>query len=259
METNRMTCRAAARRTLIGIAAGLSMAGMADVAAAQAETVTIDVNDRAAVETIVREYILKNPEIITEALAILQEHEELAELERQRVALVTRQDEIFNSQSPIMGNPNGDVTLVEFFDYQCSYCKRVLDDVFAVTEDDPGLRVVFKDLPILGPASAVAARAALAARNQGLYTEYHNALMGHRGQLSEQVIFDIAADVRLNVDRLRRDMEAPEIREELNANIRLAQQLGIRGTPAFVIGDQIVPGAHSLQEIEAFIERARSS
>jgi len=259
METNRMTCRAAARRTLIGIAAGLSLAGMTDIVAARADTVTIDVNDRAAVETIVREYILKNPEIITEALTILQDREEMAELERQREMLVARQDQIFNSQSPIMGNPNGDVTLVEFFDYQCGYCKRVLDDVFAVTEDDPGLRVIFKDLPILGPASTVAARAALAARNQGLYTEYHNALMGHRGQLSEQIIFDIAGDVRLDVDRLRRDMDAPEIRDEINANLRLAQQLGIRGTPAFVIGDEIVPGARSLQEIEAFIERARSS
>lgn len=255
MGTNDKTCRAAARRTLIGVAAGFCLAGMA----AQADTVTIDVDDRAAIESIVREYLLKNPEIITEALEILQVREEMAELERQRAVLVSQQDEIFHSQSPIMGNPDGDVTLVEFFDYQCGYCKRVLNDVFAVTEDDPGLRVVFKDLPILGPVSTVAARAALAARNQGLYTEYHNALMGHRGQLSEQIIFDIAGAVRLDVGRLRRDMEAPEIRDELNANIRLAQQLGIRGTPAFVIGDQVVPGARSLQEIESFIERARSS
>ena len=135
----------------------------------------------------------------------------------------------------------------------------MLDDVFAVAEDDPGLRVVFKDLPILGPASVVAARASLAARNQGLYTEYHNALMAHRGQLSDRVIFDIAAEVGLDVNQLRTDMQAPEIREELNDNIRLAQQLGIRGTPAFIIGDEIIPGARSLQEIEAAIERARSS
>lgn len=256
MEMNSATCQAAARRTLLGLAAGLIMAGSA---MAQSDAVTMDAKDRAAIETIVREYLLENPEIITEALEILQQREEMAELERQREMLVAQQDQIYNSQSPIMGNPDGDVTLVEFFDYQCGYCKRVLDDVFAISEDDPGLRVVFKDLPILGPASTVAARASLASRNQGLYSEYHHALMANRGQLSDQVIFDIAARVGLDVDRLRRDMDAPEIRDELNANIRLAQQLGIRGTPAFVIGDEIVPGARSLQELESFIERARSS
>ncbi len=256
MVLNRTTCRTTARGLLIGLAAGLSMTGGA---MAQSDSSTIEANDRAAIESIVREYILENPEIITEALDILQQREEMAELERQRETLVAQRDQIFNSQSPIMGNPNGDVTLVEFFDYQCGFCKRVLDDVFAITEDDPGVRVVFKDLPILGPASTVAARASLAARNQGLYSEYHHALMANRGQLSDQVIFDIATRVGLDVDRLRRDMEAPEIRDEINANIRLAQQLGIRGTPAFVIGDEIVPGARSLQEIESYIERARSS
>ncbi len=251
--------RPALRTALFGMTAALGLAGSVHVAAAQSETITIDTGDRAAIEAIVREYLLENPEIIAEALDVLQQREEAAELERQRLALVDQHDAIFNSSSPIMGNPNGDVTLVEFFDYQCGFCKRVLDDVFAVAEDDPGLRVVFKDLPILGPSSVVAARASLAARNQGLYTEYHNALMAHRGQLSDRVIFDTAAEVGLDVNQLRTDMQSPEIREELNDNIRLAQQLGIRGTPAFIIGDEIIPGARSLQEIEASIERARSS
>lgn len=259
MATCPETRRPALRTALFGITAALGLAGSGQIATAQSDTITIDTGDRAAIEAIVREYLLENPEIITEALDILQQREEAAELERQRLALVEQHDAIFNSSSPIMGNPDGDVTLVEFFDYQCGFCKRVLDDVFAVAEDDPGLRVVFKDLPILGPASVVAARASLAARNQGLYTEYHNALMAHRGQLSDRVIFDIAAEVGLDVNQLRTDMQSPEIREELNDNIRLAQQLGIRGTPAFIIGDEIIPGARSLQEIEASIERARSS
>ena len=253
------TRRPALRTALFGITAALGLAGSAQIATAQSDTITIDTGDRAAIEAIVREYLLENPEIITEALDILQQREEAAELERQRLALVDQHDAIFNSSSPFMGNPDGDVTLVEFFDYQCGFCKRVLDDVFAVAEDDPGLRVVFKDLPILGPSSVVAARASLAARNQGLYTEYHNALMAHRGQLSDRVIFDTAEEVGLDVNQLRTDMQSPEIREELNDNIRLAQQLGIRGTPAFIIGDEIIPGARSLQEIEASIERARSS
>ena len=259
MATSPQIRRSALRTALFGMAMGLGIAGSTSIAAAQTDSATIDTGDRAAIEAIVREYILKNPEIIAEALDLLQQREEMAELERQRAALVAQHDAIFNSSSPIMGNPDGDVTMVEFFDYQCGFCKRVLDDVFEITANDPGVRVVFKDLPILGPASAVAARASLAARNQGLYTEYHNALMGHRGQLSEHVIFATAADVGLDVDQLRVDMQAPEIREELNDNIRLAQELGIRGTPAFIIGDEIIPGARSLQEMEATIERARSS
>ena len=255
-RTTALLCRAPIAAFCLAAALGLSaLSGMAD---ARAETPIADA-DRAAIETIVRDYLMEHPEIIAEALTALQQREELAEQERQRQAVVAMHDQIYAADAPFMGNPDGDVTLVEFFDYQCGYCKRVLDTVFEATESDPGLRVVFKEFPILGPVSVVAAQASLASRNQGLYTEFHHALMGYRGQLTEEVIYTVAAEVGLDVARLREDMKAPEIQNEIAENRRLAGQIGIRGTPAFVIGDTVVPGAQSLEALQALVEKARAS
>ena len=240
------------------VAVALGLATPSGFADARAETPLADI-DRATIETIVREYLMEHPEIIGEALTALQQREELAEQERQRQAVVALNDQIYDPSAPFMGNPDGDVTLVEFFDYQCGYCKRVLDTVFEATESDPGLRVVFKEFPILGPVSVVAAQASLASRNQGLYTEFHHALMAYRGQLSEEAIYTVAAEIGLDVGQLREDMKAPEIRDEIAENRRLAGQIGIRGTPAFVIGDTVAPGAQSLQALQSLIEKARAS
>ena len=240
--------------------AAMLAGGLALAAPQQAPAQTFGETERGEIELIVRDYLLRNPEIIVEAIEVLQAREQQAQLERQRVALASLQDEVFDSpNSPTMGNPDGDVVVVEFFDYQCGFCKRVLDDVFELTESDGNIRVVFKELPILGPESVIAARAALAARPQGLYVDFHNALMGHRGAMSERVIFGIAAEVGLDVDRLRQDMESPEVAAEIAANLQLAQQLGISGTPAFVIGDQVVPGAIGLDRMRDLVEAERAS
>ena len=240
--------------------AALLAGGLALAVPSQPAAQTYGEAERAEIELIVRDYLLRNPEIIVEAIEVLQSREQQAQLEQQRQALAALQSEVFDSPtSPTMGNPDGDVVLVEFFDYQCGFCKRVLDDVFELSESDGNIRVVFKELPILGPESVVAARAALAARPQGRYVELHNALMGYRGTLSEQVIFDIAADIGLDVDRLRSDMESPEVAAEIAANLQLAQRLGIGGTPAFVIGDQVVPGAIGLDRMRALVEAERAS
>lgn len=241
-------------------AAALIAGGLALAAPSQPAAQTYSEAERAEIELIVRDYLLRHPEIIVEAIEVLQSREQQAQLQQQREALAALQSEVFDSPtSPTMGNLDGDVVLVEFFDYQCGFCKRVLDDVFELAESDGNIRVVFKELPILGPDSVVAARAALAARPQGLYVEFHNALMGHRGALSEQVIFDIAADIGLDVDRLRTDMESPEVAAEIAANLQLAQRLGIGGTPAFVIGDQVVPGAIGLDRMRDLVEAERAS
>lgn len=244
--------------TALCLAGVLGLATPSGFADARAETPLAEA-DRATIEAIVRDYLLENPEIIAEALTALQQREELAEQERQRQAVVALNDQIYDPDAPFMGNPDGDVTLVEFFDYQCGYCKRVLDTVFEATESDPGLRVVFKEFPILGPISVVAAQASLASRDQGLYPEFHHALMGYRGQLTEEAIFTVAAEVGLDVARLRQDMKSPEIRDEINENRRLASQIGIRGTPAFVIGDTVAPGAQSLEALQILVESARAS
>jgi len=215
--------------------------------------------DKAAIEQIVREYLLAHPEVIVEALSAYQQREEAAQAEEQRKALTTRKEELFkNPTSPVLGNPQGDVTLVEFFDYQCGYCKAVHPDVQRLLESDGKIRLVSKEFPILGPASVTASRAALAAQKQGKYDALHKALMENRGQLDDDKIMRIAGSVGLDMERLKKDMQAPEIQEILQRNVRLAGELNIRGTPAFIIGDQIVPGAVSLDRLKEMVAQGRA-
>jgi protein-disulfide isomerase len=155
------------------------------------------------------------------------------------------------------GNPDGDVTLVEFFDYRCTYCRRVVSSMQALLQEDRKLRIVFKELPVLGEDSVRAARAALAAERQGRYTPFHFALMTSE-DLSPDAIRQLAAEVGLDPDRLEQDMNAPEIQAAIDANYRLAQELGIEGTPAFVIGDELIPGAVDKGRLEALIADARA-
>ena len=240
-------------------AAGITVASVAAVSVAQGQSSRFDDADRAAIEAIVHEYLLENPEVISDALRVLRERQEMATLEEQRAQIAALGDQLFdNPQSPVMGNPDGDVTVVEFFDYNCGYCKTVLDDVFALVEQDADVRVVFKELPILAPSSVTAARAALAASAQGLYVDYHNALMEHRGGLSDDTIFSLAEQVGLDVDRLRADMEDPAIDRAIADNLALARALGVRGTPAFVVGETVIPGAVGLDDLRQAVDDARS-
>lgn len=215
--------------------------------------------DRAAIEQIVKDYLMAHPEVLVESLNEFQKKQEAAEAEAQREALVSRQDELFkNPASPVLGNPKGDVTLVEFFDYQCGYCKAVHSDVRRLIDSDTNIRLVYKEFPILGPASITASRAALAAQRQGKYDALHVALMENRGQLDDDKIYRIAVSAGLDLDRLKKDMQAPEISEALQKNLRLASDLNIRGTPAFVVGDQIVPGAIGLDKLKELIASGRA-
>ena len=215
--------------------------------------------DREAVRKIVREYLLEHPEVIEEAIQVLQARRESREQDRARAALLEH-DKALRSHpmSPVSGNPKGDVTLVEFFDYQCGYCKRSLKPVRDLLETDRQLRVVWKEFPILGPVSRFAARAAMASEKQGRYFEFHVAVMGSRGKLTEDRVMAIAGSVGLDIQRLRRDMEDRAIENYLDETIRLARVLGIRGTPAFVIGDTLVPGVVGDARLKELIATARS-
>ncbi len=216
--------------------------------------------DKTAIEQIVRDYLMAHPDIIIDSLNAYREQQEAAQAETQRKALAGRQEELKNDPaSPVAGNPKGDVTLVEFFDYQCGYCKAVHADTRKLIDSDGKLRFVYKEFPILGPASVTAARAALAAHRQGKYAELHNALMENRGQLDDDKIMRIAGSVGgLDLERLKKDMQAPEIQASLEKNLRLAQELNIRGTPAFVIGDQIMPGAIDLERMRMMVAEERN-
>ncbi|WP_448192016.1 DsbA family protein [Azospirillum sp. sgz301742] len=224
--------------------------------AAQAQSVPAE--QRQAIEQIVRDYLLQHPEVIVEAIDELQRRERAEEERKAKQGLAQSKDKLFNDPaSPVAGNPKGDVTLVEFFDYQCGYCKSVQADVQRLIKDDGKLRFVFKELPILGPASVTASKAALASRAQGKYEAYHTVLMANRGQLDEATILKLASSVGLDTERLKKDMESPEVQQVIGANIALAEQLGIRGTPGFVVGERIVPGAIKLDDMKKLVAEAR--
>ncbi len=213
------------------------------------------------VEEIVRDYLMREPEIIYQALEELQKRQAAEQAEQQRQMLSSRQDELLNDPAtPVAGNPEGDVALVEFFDYRCGYCRRVLASMQALMEEDDELKVVFKELPVLGEDSVRAARAALASRMQdeNLYLDFHLALMS-ADDLSAGGIRTVAADVGLDPDQLEQDMESDEVSKAIDANYQLASALGIEGTPAFIIGETLVPGAVDKARLAALIEEARTA
>ena len=215
--------------------------------------------DRDAIREIVREYLIEHPEVIEEAIQVLHERRELERRAQARAAIAENGEALrAHPMSPVSGNPEGDVTVVEFFDYRCPHCKRALGPVMALLAGDERVRVVWKEFPILGPVSQFAARAAMAAHRQGRYHELHVALMRWPEELTEAGIVEIAAAVGLDVERLRRDMADPAIVAYLDETARLAQALGIRGTPAFVIGDTLVPGAVDGASLQAMVAEARS-
>jgi protein-disulfide isomerase len=208
----------------------------------------------------VREYLLKNPEVIMEALQILQERQKAAEAENLKRTIAERSEEILNDPAaPVGGNPAGNITLVEFFDYNCPYCRRVAPTVAELEEADPDLRLVYKEFPILGPGSQFAARAALASTRQGKYVPFHNALMQANEQVTEETVMMIARNVGLDTERLDQDMQDPTILEAIARNLQLGNALGITGTPSFIVGDHLVPGAVDLGTLQRLISRARRS
>ena len=214
---------------------------------------------RRTIETIVRDYLTKNPEVMLDALQAAEDKIKSETRDKASAALIARRHEIFDDpDTPFAGNPKGDVALVEFFDYRCTYCKQVEPALEALLREDRQLRLVYKEFPVLGPDSVTAARAALAARAQGKYDAAHRALMALKGQINEAAVLKTAASVGLDVERLKRDMEAPEIDRMLKANGKLAAALDIRGTPGFVVGKEIVPGAISLDALKDLIAAARA-
>lgn len=232
---------------------------------AQAQQSTPQVFEPAeeeAIREIVRQYLIDHPEVMIESLQAFQEREKVAEQERQREALKTQQAALTQDpDTPIIGNPEGDVEIVEFFDYRCGYCKKVVNDLRQLIESDGNIRLIMKEFPILSPESQVAARAALASVKQDRYEAFHFALMTARVPIDEASIMAIAEENGLDVARLKQDMAEGEIDAMLQRNFDLAQTLGIRGTPAFVIGDQLYPGALDMNSLKSLVaqERANSS
>lgn len=231
------------------------------VAALHASAVKADdipAAQRGAIEGIIHDYLLKNPDVLIEALHNAEEKLNHEADTKATNALSNRASEIFNDPAtPVGGNPKGDVTIVEFFDYRCPYCKQVLPELQVLLKEDHELRFVYKEFPVLGPASITAAHAALAAQRQGKYEAFHTAMMATKGQITEDTVYKVAGSVGLDVDRLKQDMKAPEIDQALKANLALAEELNIRGTPGFIVGNKIVPGALDLDALKNMIAEAR--
>ncbi|MEM9585385.1 MAG: DsbA family protein [Pseudomonadota bacterium] len=215
--------------------------------------------DEAALKELILNTIRDNPEIVMEAIETLQARQAEAEAVAAAEALKTQQAALRNDpNAPVLGNPEGDITIVEFFDYNCGYCRRVFPSVKELLASDGNIRVVMREWPILGEESVFAARAALASRKQGKYEEFHNALMGHEGRASQANVLSIADDLGMDIDQLRADMDGAEIDAHIATSRQLTQALGLNGTPAFVFGDQLVPGAIDLEQMKELVSGLRS-
>lgn len=237
----------------------LALLVMTGTAAAAAAQTTSPPPDREAIEAIVRDVIRKNPELVIEALETHERRRKDAEATRAKEALAANRDALRNdANSVVAGDPKGDITVVEFFDYRCPYCKQAHTEVQGLLRRDPKVRVVLKELPILGPESVLASRAAIASRLQGKYLPFNAAMLEVR-TLSEAVIFRLAADVGLDVERLKTDMRRPEIEAIITANLKLAHALGVDGTPAFVIADKLLPGVVPAEKLADLVRETRET
>ena len=209
---------------------------------------------------IIRQYLMDNPEVVRDAMQELDRKQQMAEDSARADALKAMSGEVFHSSDDLVGgNPKGKVALVEFFDYNCGYCKRAFPDVMKMVKSDKDLKLVMKEFPILGPGSVYAARAALASRKQGKYWEYHLALMGHEGRIDEGVADQIAEATGLDVKKLKADMEADEVNQIINRNMQLADSLKIQGTPAFIIDETVIPGAVGFDALAAAVKQVRDN
>jgi protein-disulfide isomerase len=220
----------------------------------------MSLDSKAKVEKIVHDYLMAHPEVIKEALIALQAKEQAEQDASRNQAVAAHKDELMNDPAtPVAGNPMGDVTLVEFFDYHCPYCKAVAGPLQQLLQQDKGVRLVLKEFPILGDDSKLASRAALASVAQGKYWAFHQALLDHRGGFDLDTVKSIAKGVGLDPDRLAADMQSDKIPPLISANRKLADALDIGATPTFIINGEVVEGAVPLDALKVLIKKARGS
>ena len=226
-------------RMILSLAAAIGMMSALDAAAAG----EISAEQRQAFEAIIKDYLVKHPEVIKEALEELERRQVVEAQAATKQKIGERADEIYRSPGDlVLGNPSGKVTVVEFFDYNCGYCKRAIPEVEKLIQADNDVRVVIKEFPILGPGSVFAAKAALASRNQGKYNEFHQALTDLEGVKDETSVMQVAQQVGLDAEKLKTDMESEAVTGVIRRNYSLAESLSINGTPSFIIDETLEPG-----------------
>lgn len=218
--------------------------------------------DRAAFGEAVREYLLANPEVMMEVIQELETRRSAAAQQADQRLIAENAERLLDDGfSYVAGNPLGDVTLVEFLDYRCGYCKKAQPEVEALLERDPNVRLVVKEFPILGPDSVTAGKLALAALDMDpdRFVPLHHAMMEYKGNLTEQVAYRLAGEAGYDVDALRKKADSSEVDDRLQQNYQLAQALGLQGTPAFVVGNEIIRGYLPADELEAAVKEARGA
>jgi protein-disulfide isomerase len=223
------------------------------------------------IESIVRDYLVSNPEVLVEVSQALQKKQQTNMMQQAQSAINDNASAVFSAKSPEVGNPKGNVTLVEFFDYQCIHCKKMAPVIEKLVKKDKNLRVIYKEFPIFGKGSNVASQAALAAAMQGKYKAFHNALLGLNQKLNEALVMKTAKSVGLDMAQLKKDMNSAKVKQALAENMKLAEALRLMGTPAFIIGSTpngqfkagsetfFVPGAATEQTLQNYINKASNA
>jgi protein-disulfide isomerase len=217
---------------------------------------------KSEIEHIVRDYLVSHPEVLQEAIAELEKRQAAADLEKTKAAVTSNSETLFNSnRQVVLGNPNGDVTMVEFFDYNCGFCKRAMADMLDLLKNDPKLRVILKEFPVLGPGSVEAAKVAVAVRMQDKngkkYLDFHQKLLGGRGQADKARALAVAKEAGFDMKRLEADMDSEEAKASLEESLKLGETLGLNGTPSYVVGSDVVVGAVGLDSLRGKVSTAR--
>jgi protein-disulfide isomerase len=245
-------------RLLASALFALALCGAPQAASAQ----NFSDSQRRDIETIVRDYLVAHPEVLEEAMAELGKRQAAAEAQKHEAGVAKNAETIFNSpRGVVLGNKDGDVTFVEFFDYNCGYCKRAMADMLELMKADPKLKVVLKEFPVLSQGSVEAAQVAVAVRMQDpggkKYLDFHQRLFGGRGAADKARAMAAAKEAGLDIGRLEKDLASPEVRATLEENFKLAEAMGMNGTPSYVIGNQVVIGAVGVENLREKIGIAR--
>jgi protein-disulfide isomerase len=220
-------------------------------------------DQRGEIEKVIRDYLLRNPEILQEVIQEMERRQTQAEAEKHRGAIKEHADALFNSKRQIvLGNPQGDVTMVEFFDYNCGFCRKALTDKLELIKNDPRLRLVLKEFPVLGEGSTQAAQVAVSVRLQDKtggkkYLEFHQKMFASRGQVDKARALAVVREIGFDAARAEREMGSEEVRQTLEEGFKLAEALGINGTPTYVLDGQVVVGAVGVEKLREAINTAR--
>jgi protein-disulfide isomerase len=242
---------AIARPALLASMAAVTLLFAAPASAQQ----TFSDDQKHAIEGIIKDYLMAHPEVLQDAMAELDKKQQEADAEKARTSIKDNNATLFNSaHQVVLGNPQGTTTVVEFFDYNCGYCKKALPDMMTLLKTDPNLRFVLKEFPVLGEGSVEAAHVAVAARMQDptgkKYIEFHQKLLGGRGPADKARALAVAKDAGFDMTRLEKDMASDEVKTTIDEDMKLADALGVNGTPSYVIGGELVVGAVGLDALK---------